>query len=614
MNRQELADLLAQTHYPSRPGMASSGLCNPSSVLSPRQKFQAHVRTLSDDSISSTSHQLLSPQRSPDLQHTSSLRVQLRDSPSPQYATRPSGVFRFGDLQSEPALIREEREAWNRASPSRALRGRRQDAYVLQPPEEESPAKQPSKRVRQLKSFAPSGAIADHDERPKTSRGLNYNATEEQDQQPRNSRFAEGSMNGRSAGVSSTWPEHSSISSLSGAESDNDTTPRGSPQRSSIDLGEFAPPAVTPATLRQRFFKIGSAFKSHEHTKTQGEREPHPEKEKKKKGLRKSISLWNIHGIGGKKKHGGSTSDLAPQATLEDTTLEVLNDRKRRAEEAYVEQFGPKRRKSNIGQEPEGNEQELRKTPSAKEAPQGSRRGSKTPTRTRRMRRSSSVEIPTDSDLLATHSDLDHHKRPSRRELEKENQQLRAMLRQQQYEATLDPNHAKLQSEPKRSQQHDETGTGGQPEVTPGKPSGKKHNPSRRPQDVPPVPPVPQMPERVVLKNLSNARNQPQGKNNTNNDSNSNANSTSNSNVSKDAETLKGMGINLLTSAPAMGLPRPVSIILEEDEEGENKSPAPQRVRRLEPSDVEKRKMQEQFALQVKGIKREQWEWPEDVF
>jgi hypothetical protein len=59
-------------------------------------------------------------------------------------------------------------------------------------------------------------------------------------------------------------------------------------------------------------------------------------------------------------------------------------------------------------------------------------------------------------------------------------------------------------------------------------------------------------------------------------------------------------------------------MILEEDEEAmENKTPTPSpspKRRVLEPSSVERSKTRDHIAMQMKGFKREQWEWPDDVF
>ncbi|EXJ91995.1 hypothetical protein A1O3_00545 [Capronia epimyces CBS 606.96] len=583
--------------------MASGGSCNPSSTLSPKQRFQAHVRTLSSDSISTSGSQT-SPQRSPELQHVSSLRVQSRESPSLYQASRPNSVYKFGD---EPPFIRQEREAWSRASPSRQRGDISPQMYILPPPEQERPAMQPAKHMKETNGFAPLAGPIDVDARLKTGQRHNHNSNQERQYSSRNSKFAEGSMNERSTGVSSTWLEHESDSCISDTESDNDSTPRASPQRSSVDLEEFKPAAVTPATLRQRLFKIGTAFKSHEHARKQVESETQPEgeKNKKKKGLRKSISMWNIHNVGGKMKtFGGSSTDLTPKAATQDKTLEVLNDRKRKAEEAYAQQFGPKKRKSNVGQETNLHEQAPEKTPSATGGRPVSRRESKTPIKKRRTAQPAPVEITADCDIVGSHSDIDHHKRPSRRELEKENQQLRAMLRQQHQEPVLELKDS--QPKPTSTSLQPPAESGHESDMIPAKLSCKKPNQKPRRE----LPPIPQIPERIVLKNLSNTRQQPQAKaKNMNNNANTNTSPNHIPHIGPDA----AKEVKPISAVP-LGLPRPFSVILEEDEEAEIKSPSPQCARRLESGEVEKIKIHGPTALQMKGVKREQWEWPEDVF
>ncbi len=609
MNHTQLADLLART-MPQNTSTGSSHRTAGSSNLSPRQKFQAHVRTLSDDSLASRNTP--SPRRAPELQHVSGLRVKPDDSPPPRNPARPSPVYRYdeADLRvsrdGQPAFIAEEREAWARPSPLRIRKRPSTDVYFLQPPEEDSPVRQPSKDTRGLQPFAPFSDAVDENERPKTSRGPdpnrpsfdNYNSNGDQALVTRNSKFAEGSMNNRSAGISSTWHKHGSISSLSAAESDRESTPRASPQRSSIDLDEFKPPAVTPATLKQRLLKIGSTFKHNEKpTKVEAQ----PQVEKKKKGLRKSISMWNIHNIGDKRKTraSASTHDLdpkpsAPDSTAHHPTSDVLNDRKRRAEEAYAEQFGTKRRKSAGGQV---NLPAAPAEPRPLPVPKSQSRNSGG---SRRGRRVSSIAISTDSEMSDEHTDIDHHKRPSRRELEKENHQLREMLKHQQPRRKSDGSALVQTVSTSASTQHlaesDNTN-----DSQPRKVSSKK-------LDVPPLPPIP---DRVALRNLSNTRNQPKNKAT----NASTTNTSANANLDGDSEDLKRP--HLIISGAA-GLPRPVSMILEEDEEAtENKTPTPSpspKRRVLEPSSVERRKTRDHIAMQMKGFKREQWEWPDDVF
>ncbi|KAJ9636512.1 hypothetical protein H2204_005345 [Knufia peltigerae] len=604
MDHSQLADLLAQT----MPQKASNASGNRVTPLSPRQAFQSHVRTL--NSRPTTTKPSPAALRSPELQQFSSLQVN-STSPPPRSAARPIAVYGYNDIDlrisrdGQPEFVAEEREAWARPSPLRIRKRPSNDVYVLQPPEPETPVKQPSKETRGLQQFGPMPATADTNERPKTSRGPDIEQgsfddryhEEDQNLQSRNSKFAEGSMSNRSAGISSTWHKHGSISSLSDV-SDHELTPRASPQRSSVDVDEFKPPAVTPSTLKQRLFKIGSTFKPNERA---GKIEDPLPREKKKKGLRKSISMWNLSHLGDKKKAREADLDHDPAPQTATSTVpapgdkNVLNERKRRAEEAYVQQFGSKRRKSTGAQIPLP---ELAIPPRPLPVPE---LPTKAPRGPRRKPSVSSSAIATDSELSDDTSCIDHHKRPTRRELEKENQHLRAMLKQQHVRRKSDgagvnaPVPACISLDELAND--DET-----PKMRSAITSGSKEKP-------PPVPPVP---DRVALRNLSNVRNQPKNKT-------SSANSTSSIAISNDkTKTREQDNIERrpLTDTNTMGLPRPFSIIFEEDEEAiENKTPTPSPKRRvLEPSSVEKRKVRDQISMQMKGVRREQWEWPEDVF
>ncbi|KAL6241934.1 hypothetical protein RBB50_011179 [Rhinocladiella similis] len=602
MNHSQLADLLAQT----MPRKASNGSVNRATALSPRQAFQSHVRTVNGGS--STTKPPASALRSPEIQQFSSLQVN-STSPPPRSAARPAAVYGYNDVDlrivrdGQPAFVAEEREAWARPSPLRIRKRPSHDVYVLQPPEQETPVKQPSKETRGLQQFGPMSETVDTYERPKTSRGRDTERTssdshrhdEDGSQHSHNSKFAEGSMNNRSAGISSAWHNHGSISSLSDV-SDHELTPRASPQRSSVDVDEFKPPAVTPSTLKQRFLKIGSTFK---HNEKVGKTEAPLAGEKKKKGLRKSMSMWNLSHLGDKKKSRGADSDhdFAPQVATSSAPVpsdqEVLNERKRRAEEAYVQQFGSKRRKSTGAEIPLP---ELAIPPRPLPVPE---LPAKTPRGHRRKPSVSSSAIATDSELSDDLSGIDHHKRPSRRELEKENQHLRAMLKQQQARRKSDG--AGMVSQVSSSTSLDESAHDDDA------PKGRTTNTSGGKQKLPPVPPVP---DRVALRNLSNTRNQPRNKTCSANTASPNANPNNKTNEQENMERRS------LTNASTPALPRPFSIIFEEDEEAiENKTPTPSPTRRmLEPSSVEKRKTRDQIAMQMKGVRREQWEWPEDVF
>ncbi|KIW18038.1 hypothetical protein PV08_02325 [Exophiala spinifera] len=603
MDHSQLADLLAQT----LPQKASNASVNRVQSLSPRQAFQSHVRTVNGRS-SATTKPSPSALRSPELQQFSNLHVE-STGPPPRSPARQTPFYGYTDADlhiardGQPAFVAEEREAWARPSPLRIRKKPSNDIYVLQPPEQETPVKQPSKETRGLQQFGPMIDTADLNERPKTSRGPDaerassdtHNDDDNHSQQLRNSKFAEGSMSHRSAGVSSTWHKHGSISSLSDL-SDDEVTPKASPQRSSIDVDEFKPPAVTPSTLKQRLFKIGPTFK---HNEKGGKTDAPLPGERKKKGLRKSISMWNLSHNGDKKKGRGADPDrdLAAQVATSSTPAlvdkDTLNERKRRAEEAYAQQFGTKRRKSTGNQVPLP---ELSRPPRPLPVPE-------LPPKTPRVHRPkpslSSSAIATDSELSDGPSGIDHHKRPSRRELEKENQQLRAMLKQQQ--TRLKPDSAGVVPPVPAARTLDDLTNDIDPSKT------RSASTSVRKQKLPPVPPVP---DRVALRNLSNIRNQPKNKT-------SNTNTPSpNTNPSEKSNEQGNMERRPLTNINIAGLSRPVSVILEEDEEAiENKTPTPSPKRRvLEPSSVEKRKIRDQIAIQLRGVRREQWEWPEDVF
>ncbi|KEF63696.1 uncharacterized protein A1O9_01674 [Exophiala aquamarina CBS 119918] len=617
MTRRELAYLLAETHPTINPTAHSASAkptknsCNqstmsqpPSLSLSPRQKFQSHVRTLSQDSPSYSGNASPSP----------------LPSPSP---TLNSNTYRYSDptlqggtpTHNEPHFITEEREAWSRPSPLATRRRQNapsEDVIVLEPPEDHSPVQQPRKHLRALRPFAPSTQHVDTNERPKTSRGSKPNfggfPTNDQDFPSRHSKFAEGSMTDRSGGISSSWLENGSISTTSGDESEHSSTPRASPRRSSIDIDDFKPIAVTPGTFKQRLARLGSAFKPSHHASRP---EADPRDAKKKTGLRKSMSLWNLHNIAGKSKNTAhSTMDLAttaaqPQKTTMNSDLDLLNDRKRRAEEAYAQHFGIKKRKSNVGLAEPIPEPPREQPPRSRDDRTIARRS---------MRSSTSNVALTDAEYSDGHIDIDFHKRPSRRELEKENQQLRAMIRQQQESQAPKISKANLErnrsASAKQIPTSSDTSTVDQEKKTPSK---KKTSKPRAKG----VPPVPSIPDRIALQPLTNSRNQPRSVNtnpattaNTHNSPNVNNNpsvdlnctATNNSNNNPTRRTLVG--------AP---LPRPVSMILEEDEEGvENRTPVGKRS--LIMDDMAKLKQLTPSPIRLHHLQREQWEWPDDIF
>ncbi|KIX94177.1 uncharacterized protein Z520_10204 [Fonsecaea multimorphosa CBS 102226] len=642
MNRQEFAHLLSQTQSMMAPPRAPTtthlisdsclhGSASASSPpLSPRQKFQAHVRTLNDQASTPPRNASTVPKRSPELQHVSSLRVSYRKTPPPKTPCRASPTWEdseltlktFNNTHNEPYFITEEREAWSRQSPSRTTMPFADNVFFLQPPDAHSPILQPSKQLRELRPFAPLAHPVDVNERPKTSRGPAHSHSKftienadanlrEEDLSARASKFAEGSMNARSAGISSTWQEHSSITSCSETESDDDPTPRASPQRSSIDLSEFKPETTIAPTLKQRLFKFGTKARSKENTsKVEGEPAA-----KKKNGLRKSMSLWNLHSDKRKAADGSESPEKKSSASSHNSDLEVLNDRKRRAEEAYAQQFGMKRRKSNVGlATATSGDHALEEM----EATTGSQSQSwPAPNNDRRPGQSPSKIVPADSEWSDSHNDLDHQKRPTRRELEKENQQLRALLRQKQQEKTPQPASSS-------SRQHTLTpGIVHEDDVSTAKSSAKKQS---QKQSGAAAPAVALLPERAALRTLSNTTNQPHVKNK----GNGSLVVISTSDIIDQPKHMKKQR-RRSSVVRGEGFSHPFSAILEEDEEtwtaqarkenqcSTNDTFSPKLVPEMNSGngivDVGGVKVKAHAApMQGKGVQMENWEWPDDVF
>lgn len=498
----------------------------------------------------------------------------------------------------EPEFIKEEREAWSRKSPkteepppsyNRASRHAKTGStlaaldatrvktlnprpqMVLQPPRQSrevppQPRKQ-SKQTLPLRQFGPAHQENQIEERPKTSRGpSSYGqdgvgirsedlADTARKQAPRRSRFLEGSLNEKSAVVASSWYEHDSVSEDS---YDSDATPRASRDTrdiTSFESSDSKPLPITPATIkRTKLFKLKSSVKSSDDTT---EQEVMP----KKRGLRKSISTWNFHNLGDKMKiFGSSTNDLTPKAPKQDKekasktpAKDILDERKRKAEEAYTQQFGLKKQKSNNGianfSQPTQASTVTKPSSLKRRTPSAS---SRTPSSNRNRDSLSTPNYPFASDHSS--GDLDNSKRPSRRELEKENQHLRKMLRDtssMQLDAHRSSVHLPLDHDfdnenvPRLSQEN--FAQGNKMRLSPGKKMG------RRGEDVPPMPRL----SREVFGSLENGWNA--------------------------RGSIDGKGL----------LPRPVSMILEEEEN--------------------KEEMVENLKLQMSPV-REQWEWPEDVF
>ena len=304
-------------------------------------------------------------------------------------------------------------------------------------------------------------------------------------------------MNDRSVGVASSW-YHDNTSGSEGFDdsaaalaNDSDTDSVATPQPS-----KPLPPTSTPLTTKKNIFKFGGVRTSEDSAHTI---EEVPKNAKERKGLRKSISIWNFQALGDK-IFGGSTKDSASETSTDTITdkrggeekdkktgavadLDVLNERKRKAEEAYAQQFGLKKQKSNLGLS-------VASTPAAALTDKTTfdNKRPKTPTI---FRRKHDQRTPGDQKRAA--EIRDYHKRPSRKDLEKENQRLRSMLRESQSMTFL--HSASTPSLNLQLKGQENLIRGPVVILSPGKKQG------RRGED---IPPVPKLPDQKILADLQN--------------------------------------------------------------------------------------------------------------
>ena len=312
--------------------------------------------------------------------------------------------------------------------------------------------------------------------------------------QNRRSKFLEGSMNDRSVGVASSWYhdntsgsdgfDESHASPAGDIDTDSDATPRAS---------KPLPPTPTPGTTKKSIFRFGVGRHSEESARTV---EEVPKIPKERKSLRKSISVWNLHALG-EKIFGGSTNDAASEISVDTITdkrgrvqkdkktstaadVDIVNERKRKAEEAYAQQFGTKKHKSNLGQSTPVAVPRNKTTVDEKRP--------RTPILLRRRR-----DQRTPSDHKRAAEALDSQKRPSRRDLEKENRELRTRLRESQSMTFSRP--VALSSTELAPKGQESLIRGPMVMLSPGKKQG------RRGED---IPPVPKLPEQGILAEMQN--------------------------------------------------------------------------------------------------------------
>ncbi len=314
-------------------------------------------------------------------------------------------------------------------------------------------------------------------------------------------------MNDRSVGVASSWSHNtnrasedsgvdSAAASSNGTDTDSDATPRASHQRrefGSLSEDERKPLPPTPATTKRNTFQFGGNQPGSEDSAQPTETEAKTSRQRK--GLRKSISLWNFHGLADK-IFGGAGSDAASETSTESkqekrrskksdaavvgtmANVDVLNERKRKADEAYAQQFGMKKQKSNAG---------LTRPNAPAPPPTIGRTAGKTASDTatitpklfRRKRDSRQINEPVAQNGPPILRAI--RKSPSKRDLEKENQQLRAMLRERQSKSVSRwASQSSLHLLP-----------GGQENFVNGHVVMVSPGKGRRGEDIPPVPKVP---------------------------------------------------------------------------------------------------------------------------
>lgn len=326
--------------------------------------------------------------------------------------------------------------------------------------------------------------------------------------------FQEGSMNETSKAVASTW-EFLSDDNQDRDQSDVEGTPRAAASSrastcSSIDINEFKPLPATPSTFKNTIKRLGQRVVNSKPIKTTEPPKIVPRSEVKgKRGLRKSISSWKIfnssfsdwEGDSGlsmddetpkikKMKTPSHVRDTRPQYDGALPPKSVLDERKRKAELAYSQQFATMRKKPRYSDA--GSETDFRAPdvdnhtqttirqrdcpiPSTSSTVRRRSHGSETDIQTSLncITSPAPASIPTEPPKRAyflrhnrSHSDdselrsaykTDYLKKQSRSELEKENQRLRLMLRrrgtktpeQGHHDGSQEPSHVRSSSVPK---------------------------------------------------------------------------------------------------------------------------------------------------------------------
>ncbi|KAL9106211.1 MAG: hypothetical protein Q9227_008744 [Pyrenula ochraceoflavens] len=261
-------------------------------------------------------------------------------------------------------------------------------------------------------------------------------------QTPRRSKFVEGSMSDRSLGISSAWHKKMNITGLEGI--DEAASAALTPRPSKGDMNKPLPTIPTPKTTKKiGMFKFGSHSK--DPTKDADKNVQAEEPSSRRKGLRSSRSFFNFRLFNTSKSDMSTepsndpTTPKAKQLKIskkklpseQEKTTNVLNERKRKAEEAYAEQFGnrksPKKHATDTATR-------TPLAPSTLNAPMPVTairvKPSRVPSLTRKHTQANLKKSDSSRSLHST-STSPLRKRPSRKDLEQENAELRAMLAQE---------------------------------------------------------------------------------------------------------------------------------------------------------------------------------------
>lgn len=437
-------------------------------------------------------------------------KYRLKNKPS----SLDSCIWQDQDDTPLTEILEQERSAWSTRSPT----GTTSDDSAITPaglqsghlssfaecPNFDQEDKHPWKRQR----LTSSRGLSDHDpDQP----NLNYHeipagSRNTIDRSPdhqravripakRKSSFLEGSMNENSKGVASTWTPPSATgnvgsdySSFLSDSDDGERTPRASAASrastsSSIDINEFKPLPATPSTFKNTVKRLGQKLRNPEIVHGKRNEPCLVADDKQKRRLRKSVSTWKLFGNlkpaseaedredpVAKQPRGGRTLRAFRSAKAEAAQADadadaaykaILDERKRKAEAIYAEQYSTVRKRQKHVDALQGSVAVQSRSTDTATVPKQKSSGLRTiSTMKTALHRASSKQdiisgennstsashfsiipepLPVAPNLAQSHSranlpvstaNADYLKKPTITELEKENQHLRSMLRE----------------------------------------------------------------------------------------------------------------------------------------------------------------------------------------